>query len=137
MYNGTIRRRQCSEDDHGMNTYHGRQCGAMMNSEYDEERFDCLEEPLEDGKMDLMTPHQFYEKHSSWTPCRASYQETQECGKPREESYPHKDCSISCCLASSFSFLKSSYPIPAPDGEECESEKICLGGKCVPETQHK
>uniref|UniRef100_V5HCR2 Putative secreted protein n=1 Tax=Ixodes ricinus TaxID=34613 RepID=V5HCR2_IXORI len=68
MYNGTINRRVCSEDDQGMDTYHGRQCGAMRNSQYDEENFECLKDEINGTKGEMMTPHQFYKKHTAWTP---------------------------------------------------------------------
>ncbi|CAN7974748.1 unnamed protein product, partial [Ixodes persulcatus] len=131
MYNGTINRRVCSEDDPGMDTYHGKQCGAMKNSQYDEGQYYCLNESIEAMKPQPMTPHLFYKKHPDWTPCRTSYLGTQEC----TVWYQHKNCSISCCMESIFYFLKATYPISAPDGEQCEPNKICVGGKCIANLQ--
>uniref|UniRef100_A0A6B0VAW0 Putative secreted metalloprotease n=1 Tax=Ixodes ricinus TaxID=34613 RepID=A0A6B0VAW0_IXORI len=132
MYNGTINRRVCSEDDQGMDTYHGRQCGAMRNSQYDEENFECLKDEINGTKGEMMTPHQFYKKHTAWTPCGTSYTGTKECKDPKTASQPHESCSLSCCINQSFSFLNlTHYDIQAPDGQDCESEKICLGGTCV------
>uniref|UniRef100_A0A147BFD7 Putative secreted metalloprotease n=1 Tax=Ixodes ricinus TaxID=34613 RepID=A0A147BFD7_IXORI len=132
MYNGTIKRRECSEDDQGMDTYHGKQCGAMMNSQYDEERFECLKDEINGTKGEIMTPHRFYKKHKGWTPCGTSYTGTEECKDLKTPSYPHESCNISCCIKQSLNFLNfMRYNIPAPDGEDCESKKICLGGTCV------
>uniref|UniRef100_A0A0K8R6W4 Putative tetraspanin n=1 Tax=Ixodes ricinus TaxID=34613 RepID=A0A0K8R6W4_IXORI len=133
VYNGTIARRNCSEDDFAQQSFHGKECSGVNTQMHDTEKFDCLEEEINGTKGEAMTPYKFYEKHSEWTPCGTSYPGTQDCQKPEATTaYQHKNCSISCCLNSSLRYLLPSYdPIPAPDGEKCDSSKICVGGKCV------
>uniref|UniRef100_A0A0K8RAS7 Putative metalloprotease n=1 Tax=Ixodes ricinus TaxID=34613 RepID=A0A0K8RAS7_IXORI len=132
MYNGTIARRNCSDEDYALPTFHGEQCGSLKNLLHEKEQYDCLKDSIDGMKAETMTPHQFYKKHPDWTPCRTSYLGTQECTETR---YQHKNCSISCCMETSFYCMKPTYPISAPDGEQCESNKICVGGKCIAKLQ--
>ncbi|CAN7993521.1 unnamed protein product, partial [Ixodes pacificus] len=121
MYNGTIAIRNCSENDLGKETFHSSECSKIMNPPHHDEQYYCLNESIEAMRPQAMTPHLFYKKHPDWTPCRTSYLGTQECTKT---TYHHKNCSISCCMETNFYFLKQTYPISAPDGEQCESNKV-------------
>uniref|UniRef100_A0A6B0V9I4 Putative secreted metalloprotease n=1 Tax=Ixodes ricinus TaxID=34613 RepID=A0A6B0V9I4_IXORI len=126
VYNGTIARRNCSEDDFAQQSFHGKECSGVNTQMHDTEKFECLEEEINGTKGEAMTPYEFYERHSEWTPCGTSYPGTQDCQKPEATTaYHHKACSISCCLNSNLRYLVASYdPIPAPDGEKCDSSKV-------------
>uniref|UniRef100_A0A6B0VAJ0 Putative secreted metalloprotease n=1 Tax=Ixodes ricinus TaxID=34613 RepID=A0A6B0VAJ0_IXORI len=131
-YKGNISRRSCPEYEVSPTKFDGDECYMISQYGDDEKGMDCLHEPIQDAETELMTPNQFYGKYSSWTPCRTSYLGSQECQTPKRTSYPHRSCKISCCLNSPFPFLTKAYgPIPAPDGEECEKQKICVEGRCV------
>uniref|UniRef100_A0A6B0VCN6 Putative secreted metalloprotease n=1 Tax=Ixodes ricinus TaxID=34613 RepID=A0A6B0VCN6_IXORI len=135
MYHGTITRRNCSEDDIGQQSFHGSECSGVNTLAHDKEKFDCLEIEINDTMGEVKTPSDFYMKHTGWTPCGTSYTGTEECKKPKGTTYQHTNCSISCCLDSSLrSFMSSYNTIPAPDGEKCDSKKICIGGNCVTTT---
>uniref|UniRef100_A0A6B0V9H4 Putative tetraspanin n=1 Tax=Ixodes ricinus TaxID=34613 RepID=A0A6B0V9H4_IXORI len=131
VYNGTIARRNCSEDDFAQQSFHGKECSGVNTQMHDTEKFECLEEEINGTKAEAMTPYKFYKKHSKWTPCGTSYPGTQDCQKPENTTaYQHKNCSISCCLNSNLRYILPSYhPIPAPDGEKCDSSKKEVRGR--------
>uniref|UniRef100_A0A0K8R5P3 Putative secreted protein n=1 Tax=Ixodes ricinus TaxID=34613 RepID=A0A0K8R5P3_IXORI len=61
-----------------------------------------------------------------------SYPGSEECQNSEVTEYKHRNCSISCCLGSTIPFINPPrYPIPAPDGEKCDSDKVCIGGTCL------
>uniref|UniRef100_A0A147BVS8 Putative secreted metalloprotease n=1 Tax=Ixodes ricinus TaxID=34613 RepID=A0A147BVS8_IXORI len=132
MYNGTIPKRNCNDDDFALTTFHGKECGLRKTLSEEKEKFSCLNGSIDGTKGKVMTPHEFYEKNQVWTPCGTSYPGSEECQNSEATKYKHQNCSISCCMGSALSFMDPPYyPIPAPDGEECNLNEICIGGACV------
>ncbi|XP_042149643.1 uncharacterized protein LOC120838145 [Ixodes scapularis] len=132
MYNGTIPKRNCDEEDFAQQTFHGKECGSRVRLSEEKEQFSCLNESIDGTKSQIMTPSEFYEKNPLWTPCGTSYPGSEECQNPELTAYKHQNCSISCCLKSPLSFIgTTNYTIPAPDGEKCNPDKICIGGACL------
>ncbi|CAN7993523.1 unnamed protein product [Ixodes pacificus] len=132
MYNGTIPKRNCKDGDSELQTFHGTECGLRETRSEEKEKFSCLNESIDGANSEVMTPHDFYEKHQGWTPCGTSYLGSEECKNSEVTEYQHKNCTISCCLISTLAFMDLPYyHIPAPDGEKCNSKEICIGGTCV------
>uniref|UniRef100_A0A6B0V9F2 Putative secreted metalloprotease n=1 Tax=Ixodes ricinus TaxID=34613 RepID=A0A6B0V9F2_IXORI len=132
MYNGTIPTRNCGDYDFGLPTFHGKECGLRVTLLEEKEKFSCLNGSIDGVEGEVMTPYGFYGKHLVWTPCGTSSVGSEECQVSELTAYKHRNCSISCCLGSAFPFMgPPRYPIPAPDGEECNLNEICVGGACV------
>uniref|UniRef100_A0A6B0V9X6 Putative secreted metalloprotease n=1 Tax=Ixodes ricinus TaxID=34613 RepID=A0A6B0V9X6_IXORI len=132
MYNGTIPKRNCDEDDFAHKTFHGKECKARKTLSEEKEKFSCLNESIDGTESQVMTPYEFYKKNPIWTPCGTSYPGSEECQNSEVTKYKHQNCSISCCMRSALPFMDPPhYPIPAPDGEECNLNEICVGGTCV------
>ncbi|XP_029836675.2 uncharacterized protein LOC115320668 [Ixodes scapularis] len=134
-YKGNISRRVCLAYEPGPTKFDDDECYIILNYGDQEEGFECLEEPIKDAETELMTPNQFYAKYSSWSPCRASYLGSQECQNSSESSSENSKCTISCCAEySCFQLNVKLGDIAAPDGENCDADKICVGGKCIVNT---
>uniref|UniRef100_A0A6B0VBL8 Putative secreted metalloprotease n=1 Tax=Ixodes ricinus TaxID=34613 RepID=A0A6B0VBL8_IXORI len=132
IYNGTIPKRKCEDYDSELPTFHGKECKLRVTLLEEKEKFSCLNESIDGIEGQVMTPYEFYEKNLIWTPCGTSYPGSEECQNPELTAYKHQNCSISCCLKSPFPFMgTTNYTIPAPDGEKCNPNKICIGGTCV------
>uniref|UniRef100_A0A6B0V9A1 Putative secreted metalloprotease n=1 Tax=Ixodes ricinus TaxID=34613 RepID=A0A6B0V9A1_IXORI len=132
IYNGTIPKRNCDEDDFGLQTFHGKECNARVTLSEEKEKFSCLNGSIDGTESQVMTPYGFYKKNPVWTPCGTSYPGSEECQNSELTKYKHQNCSISCCMRSALPFMDPPhYPIPAPDGEECNFNEICVGGTCV------
>ncbi|CAN8022507.1 unnamed protein product, partial [Ixodes persulcatus] len=126
-YKGNISRRSCPEYEPSPTKFHGYECYMISTYGDEDKRFDCLDEPIKDAESNLMTPKQFYAKYSSWTPCRTSYLGSEECQKPSKSPYQYSECTISCCAKYKFPNLNLNLKldhIPAPDGENCDADKV-------------
>uniref|UniRef100_A0A6B0VBI9 Putative secreted metalloprotease n=1 Tax=Ixodes ricinus TaxID=34613 RepID=A0A6B0VBI9_IXORI len=135
-YKGNISRRTCPEYEVRPTKFYGDECYRISNYGDQEAGFECLDEPITGAETELMTPKQFYAKYSSWTPCRTSYLGSQECQKSSKSSSKKSKCTISCCAEYKYFKLNLKLgDISAPDGENCDANKICVGGKCVVNTK--
>uniref|UniRef100_A0A0K8REN5 Putative metalloprotease n=1 Tax=Ixodes ricinus TaxID=34613 RepID=A0A0K8REN5_IXORI len=138
VYNGTIPRRQCGDYDYALGGFHGDECNKIKELPRQEsnDEYECLKDSVKAIGSKWMTPSMFYSHYRrDWPQCRTSYFNSVECTKPSKSTYQYSECRVSCCPKYKYIFLNPTInDIPAPDGENCDAHKICVGGKCVQNT---
>uniref|UniRef100_A0A0K8RMD9 Putative metalloprotease n=1 Tax=Ixodes ricinus TaxID=34613 RepID=A0A0K8RMD9_IXORI len=135
MYNGSIRRRVCDDEymEPSNTPFHSSDCSTknkLSDSSTNDMR-ECLTSSLKNKEEKTTNPSNFFETHKEWTPCGVSYTGSKKC-EEASSTLPEGegDCHISCCPPAIFNFIPPYAPIPAPDGQVCSSNGICINGNC-------
>uniref|UniRef100_A0A0K8REU1 Putative metalloprotease n=1 Tax=Ixodes ricinus TaxID=34613 RepID=A0A0K8REU1_IXORI len=129
MYNGSIARRTCGQYymEEG-SEFHKDECSSISQATLSEGDFECLKDEVNAANNSVKTPKEFFEKYPQWTPCGVSFSGSETCGSLQAKA--QEDCKIQCCFNPNY-FNLSLNLISAPDGTICNSDQICVGGKCI------
>uniref|UniRef100_A0A0K8RJB7 Putative metalloprotease n=1 Tax=Ixodes ricinus TaxID=34613 RepID=A0A0K8RJB7_IXORI len=135
VYHGNISTRICDDYQDAETEFHNSECYMRKNyGQKDEDKYECLKDALEKSESEIKNPQRFFDKHKGWSPCGQSFPGTEECKSEETAQASSPECHLSCCPQAKALrlFIKTPYDvIPAPDGKNCRSQKVCVAGDCV------